>query len=82
FIFDELGSLNYLPSLEQGLTITRNYGGCFLVGIQSISQLYEKYGHNVTETLSANCKNKVILNAADAKTARWCADTIGNQEVE
>ena len=29
-IFDELASLNYLPSLEKGLTVSRNFGGCFV----------------------------------------------------
>ena len=26
-IFDEVASLNYLPSLEKGLTVSRNFGG-------------------------------------------------------
>jgi len=28
-IFDEVASLNHLPSLEKGLTVSRNFGGCF-----------------------------------------------------
>lgn len=82
FIFDELASLNNLPSLEQGLTVTRNFGGCFVIGIQTISQLYDKYGRNRAETLSANCNNKVILRSSDPETARWCSDVLGTQEIE
>lgn len=82
FVFDELASLNNLPSLEQGLTVTRNYGGCFVIGTQTISQLFDKYGRNRAETLSANCNNKVILRSSDPETARWCSDVLGTQEVE
>jgi type IV conjugative transfer system coupling protein TraD len=82
FIFDELASLNSLPSLERGLTITRNYGGCFVIGIQAISQLFSKYGRDTANTLSANCNNKIILRSPDSETARWCSDIIGTQEVE
>jgi type IV conjugative transfer system coupling protein TraD len=82
FIFDELASLNALPSLERGLTITRNFGGCFVLGIQAISQLKQKYGRSKADTLSSNCNTKVILNTPDADTARWGADIIGTQEAE
>lgn len=82
FIFDELASLNYLPSLERGLTVTRNFGGCFVIAFQTISQLLERYGRNNTNTISANCNNKVILKSGDPETARWCSDLLGAQEVD
>ena len=82
FIFDELASLNYLPSLERGLTVTRNFGGCFVIAFQTISQLIERYGRNNTNTISANCNNKVILKSGDPETARWCSDLLGSQEVD
>lgn len=81
-IFDEVASLNYLPSLEKGLTISRNYGGCFVISLQSISQLSEIYGTNKTETMTSNCKSKVIMNLSSESTARWASRLIGAQEIE
>ncbi len=81
-IFDELASLNYLPSLEQGLTVSRNFGGCFVIALQSISQLLKRYGRDDTETIASNCSNKVILRAGNNETARWASQIIGTQEIE
>ena len=82
FIFDELASLNYLPSLEQGLTISRNYGGCFVIALQSISQLIKRYGTYDASTMSANCSSKVILRAGNHETATWASNVIGSREIE
>ena len=60
-IFDEVSSLNYLPSLEKGLTVSRNFGGCFVIALQSISQLIKRYGQQDSNTISSNCSNKIIL---------------------
>ena len=50
-IFDEVASLNHLPSLEKGLTVSRNFGGCFVIALQSISQLTRRYGPHDAETI-------------------------------
>jgi type IV conjugative transfer system coupling protein TraD len=81
-IFDEVASLNFLPSLEPGLTLSRNFGGCFVIAIQTIAQLFQRYGRNITNTVSSNCSTKVLLKAGDPETAGWCSDFIGSQEIE
>lgn len=81
-ILDELPSLHTIPSLEQGLAETRQFGGCFVLSIQSISQLRDRYGMNGSQTLSSLCNNKVFLRAGDHDSARWYSDNIGTSEVE
>jgi len=81
-ILDELPSLHYLPSLEQGLAETRQFGGCFVLGVQSIPQLRSRYGRDVSETISSLCGSKIILRNPDQDTARWCSENLGYSEVE
>ena len=81
FIFDEIASLNCLPSLKQGLTVTRNFGGCFVIGIQEKAQLVEIYGREGANTIISNCSTKLLLKAGDPETARWSADILRAQEV-
>lgn len=81
-ILDELPSLHTLPSLEQGLAESRQFGGCFILSIQSVSQLRNRYGMNGSQTISSLCNNKVFLRAGDYDSARWYAENIGQIEVE
>jgi type IV conjugative transfer system coupling protein TraD len=82
FILDELPSLHFLPSLEQGLAETRQFGGCFVIGVQSMSQLRARYGHDNSLSISSLCGNKVILRTADQETAKWCSEILGTCEAE
>lgn len=81
-ILDELPSLHALPSLEQGLAETRQFGGCFVLSIQSISQLRSKYHLNSAQTISSLCSTKVFLRAGDNDSAKWYSDNIGVIELE
>ncbi|WP_194966881.1 type IV secretion system DNA-binding domain-containing protein, partial [Rickettsia endosymbiont of Cardiosporidium cionae] len=81
-IFDEIASLNYLPSLEKGLTVSRNFGGCFVIALQSISQLIHRYSQQVSNTISSNCSNKIILKAGNNETATWVSKLLGTAEAE
>jgi type IV conjugative transfer system coupling protein TraD len=81
-ILDELPSLHTLPSIEQGLAESRQFGGCFVLSIQSISQLRNRYGTNGSQTISSLCNNKIFLRAGDYDSARWYAENIGQAEVE
>ena len=81
-IFDEVSSLNYLPSLEKGLTVSRNFGGCFVIALQSISQLIKRYGQQDSNTISSNCSNKIILKAGNDETATWGSKLLGTEEIE
>ena len=81
-IFDEVSSLNYLPSLEKGLTVSSNFGGCFVIALQSISQIIKRYGQQDSNTISSNCSNKIILKAGNDETATWGSKLLGTEEIE
>ena len=81
-ILDELPTLHLVPSLQPGLAESRQFGGCFVLGVQVISALRDLYGRNGAETISGLCGTRVVLAAPDRDTAQWSADSLGRSEVE
>ena len=81
-ILDELPTLHQVPSLQPGLAESRQFGGCFVLGIQVSSALRDLYGKNGAETISGLCGTRVVLSAPDRDTAQWSADSLGRAEIE
>ena len=81
-VLDELPTLHQVPSLQPGLAESRQFGGCFVLGVQVISALRDLYGKNGAETISGLCGTRVVLAAPDRDTAQWSADSLGHSEVE
>jgi len=81
-ILDEVGSLQALPSLLDGLAQSRQFGGAFVISLHSISQLKAIYGRDTTDTITSLCRNKLFFAGADEETSEFCSQNLGNQEVE
>lgn len=81
-ILDEIGSLQQLPSLLDGLAQSRQFGGSFLLSLHSISQLRSVYGKDKTETITSLCRNKIFFAGADEETSDYCSENLGYQENE
>jgi len=81
-ILDEIGSLQQLPSLLDGLAQSRQFGGSFLLSLHSISQLRSVYGKDKTDTITSLCGNKIFFRGADEETADYCSQNLGYQENE
>ena len=64
------------------LSMSRQFGGCFVLGVQVASALRDLYGRNGAETISGLCGTRVVLAAPDRDTAQWSADSLGRSEVE
>ena len=81
-ILDELPTLHQLPSLRPGLAESRQFGGCFVLGVQVFSALRDLYGRDGAETISGLCGTRVVLAAPDKDTSEWSAESLGRAEVE
>ena len=57
-ILDELPTLHQVPSLQPGLAESRQFGGCFVLGVQVFSALRDLYGRNGAETISGLCGSR------------------------
>ena len=81
-ILDELPTLHQLPSLRPGLAESRQFGGCFVLGVQVFSALRDLYGRDGAETISGLCGTRIVLAAPDKDTSEWSAESLGRVEVE
>ena len=81
-ILDELASLQKMPSLMDGLSQSRQFGGAFVIALHSISQLKSIYGMDMTNTITSLCRNKLFFAVPDNEAADFCSKNLGFQEVE
>jgi len=81
-ILDEIGSLQGIPSLQDTMSKTREYGCCFVLGMQDIGQLEEIYGPKQSRTISTLCNTRCVFRTPDPHTASWLSKNIGDQELE
>ena len=82
-VIDELGSMEKMASLEDFLTKGRKNGGRALAGLQSISQMNEIFGKNMSQTLRASFRSLVLLGGSktDPETAEEMSKALGEHEV-
>ena len=81
-ILDELPSLHNIPSLKSGLAESRQFGGCFVLGVQAMSALRAIYGRNDAETVSGLCRTRLIMQTPDYDMANWASNLLGRSEIE
>lgn len=77
FFIDELGTLQRMNMLIQGLTLTRSKGGAFFLAIQDIGQIEERYGNKLRQSIVNACGNSVIFAVEDNDTAEFCSLKLG-----
>lgn len=82
FIYDEIDTLQYLPSLQKSLTKAAKKGGCFVLGAQSVAQFVKNYGQTEAEIIFDNCGTKLYYRIAGAHSAKWAAMDLGEIEIE
>jgi type IV conjugative transfer system coupling protein TraD len=80
FVFDELGALHRLPSLEDGMRTSRNFGGAFALGLHTIQQLWSVYGQHEGDTIASLGRTQLYLAQPDYRSAEWCSQMIGKTE--
>lgn len=81
-ILDELGSLQQLPYLTSALAEARKFGGCFVVGIQSVAQLAKTYGFEGGREISSLLNTRFMFRVPDPDIAQWSARNLGETTIE
>lgn len=80
-IIDEFASIGRVQSVEAVATKARKAGGCLVLGVQSISQLKDRYGDNGAQTILSCLSTWLVLRCTDADTAEYMSRYIGEAEV-
>lgn len=61
-LMDEFGNLSTLPNFTSTLTLARSKRCAIVVILQDLSQLYQKYGKNNSDTILANLASTIALS--------------------
>ena len=80
-IVDEFASIGKVQSVEAFATKARKAGGCLVVGLQSISQLRDKYGEHQAQSIMSCLGTWLVLRCADTDTADYMSRFLGEQTV-
>lgn len=82
FVCDELPSLHKLPLLGETIAEVRKFGGCFLLGMQSFSQLTKVYGQSGAKELFDLLNTRFFFRSPSSDMARLVASELGEEEIE
>jgi len=84
FFIDELGNLDKLNTLGNGIAMGRKRGLCLVAGVQSLAQLSMIYGREGATALRSCFSSLVAMRTAkgDNETAPDLSRTLGEHEVE
>ncbi len=80
-IIDEFASIGKVQSIEAVATKARKMGGCLLLGLQSVSQLQDRYGEKAAQTILSCLSSWLVLRCSDAETSEYVSKYIGETEV-
>ena len=84
FFIDELGNLDRLNTLENGIAMGRKRGLSIVAGLQSVAQLAKIYGREGATILRSCFNTLVVLRTAkgDIETPKDLSAALGDHEVE
>ncbi|WLE64156.1 type IV secretion system DNA-binding domain-containing protein (plasmid) [Burkholderia plantarii] len=82
YFYDELPGLQKLEIMKMAVTGTRKFGGCFVLGLQDFSQLFETYGDHLARTIISGCQTKLLLRVTDGDSAKALVNAIGQADID
>jgi type IV conjugative transfer system coupling protein TraD len=81
FICDELPTLHKLPLLGETIAEVRKFGGCFLLGMQSFSQLEKVYGRSGAQEIFDLLNTRFFFRSPSSDMARLVSRELGEEDL-
>ncbi len=81
FLLDEFANLPKFEHISNWVSISRSRGIYFLLIIQSLGQLYSRYGRDLTATIQTQCQLNIYLGTTDKDTQEYYQYLLGNETV-
>lgn len=83
FVLDEFDSLGRIGSVRDDLLSKgRKYGAVALIGVQTLSQIRDRYGKDGAGAIMGNCSTWVSFKTPDVEMGEEISRRIGEQEIE
>jgi len=80
-VIDEFASIGKVQSVEAVATKARKLGGCLVIGLQSVSQLRNRYGNDGAQSILSCLSTWLVLRCADAESAEYMSKYLGDAQV-
>ncbi len=81
YLLDEFGNIPKIPQMDSMVTVSRSRNIFFMLLLQNYSQLDEKYGRNVANTIISNSSYEFFLLTADVDTAKKFSQKLGDRSL-
>jgi len=81
FIFDEFGNIPTIANMAQMITVARSRNIFFMMIMQDLQQLTQKYGKETAETIFNNCILHTFLQTMDLQTANKYSEMFGEKTI-
>lgn len=82
FLLDEFANLPKIEKMDSIITVARSRKIFFELVVQSYSQLDNKYGKDVADTIRGNCNIQIYLGTEDQKTKEEYSKMCGEISLE
>ncbi|ELL44223.1 type IV secretory system conjugative DNA transfer family protein [Spiroplasma melliferum] len=82
FYLDEFGNMPTIPNFQSFVTVARSRGMFFLIIVQDLDQVYEKYGKENGTVIISNCNLNIYIQTNNFDTAKTYSDMLGTETVE
>lgn len=81
FRLDEFGNFPIIENFGSLITAGLSYGMRFEIYLQSLEQIYVKYGDKEGDNILNNCNNKIYIMSGDTKAAEYFSELCGDTTV-
>lgn len=82
FICDELPTLHKLPQLGETISEVRKFGGCFVLGMQSFSQLQKVYGRASAAEIFDLLNTRFFFRSPSSDMGDLVSRELGHEDIE
>jgi type IV secretory pathway TraG/TraD family ATPase VirD4 len=79
--FDELGTLQKLPSIIDFLTEARSRGGALFAGVQDLGKIEKIYGKDLLDTLFNSFSTVAAMKLEGNFTTKYISENLGEREI-
>lgn len=79
FIMDEIPSLQKIPDLLGTIAEARKFGGCFVLGMQNMSQMTDTYGKDTAKAIFDLLNTRLYGRSPSSEQAKEVEKDLGNQ---
>jgi type IV secretion system protein VirD4 len=80
-LLDEFANIGKIPSFDTTISVARGRSIALFLGIQSFSQLEDRYGKAKAQVIISNCSTKITLHGLDVATSEYISKGLGEETI-